>query len=255
MWENRFNMQKIQIRHNYTPKNEITIWSMEKAETKRKKFAIKNKKSVFVKNKWCYYGFVPEKQVKAVSLTRVQKNTERKEKMFGKSPKHEIPDEAETTQKEKSREEQIVENIMRFTGVNSIEELEEVVNGAEKASADDEKNRNELLFGAVNTIKQDRSLAEAKDMEQNEDFVKAVLAGFSADKAFMLANFDKLIDRAFAEGEQKGKESFEVKKDRVDEEGLKVAGGYKAEIDPANMTMDDLKKIKERLRKGENVRI
>ena len=94
-----------------------------------------------------------------------------------------------------------------------------------------------------------------KQMSKNEDFVKAVLAGFSPEKAFMLANFDKLLDEAFEEGTKQGKQSVEVRKDRVDEEGMKVAGGYKAEIDPANMTMEDLKKIKERLKKGESVRL
>ncbi len=154
-----------------------------------------------------------------------------------------------------SRETAIIESIMRFTGVKNIDELEEVVRGAEEMSDKDKKTEDEILFGAVNSIKNNRSFAEAGEMEKNEDFVKAVLAGFSPDKAFMLANFDKLLDEAFEEGEKQGKQSVEVKKDRVGEEGMKVTGGYKAEIDPANMTMEDLKKIKERLRKGESVRI
>ena len=156
---------------------------------------------------------------------------------------------------EGNREASIIESIMRFTGVQNIDELEEVVNSAEERALNDKSNEDELLFGAITSVKNDHSFVEAKEMEKNEDFVKAVLAGFSPEKAFMLANFDKLLDEAFEEGTKQGKQSVEVRKDRVDEEGMKVAGGYKAEIDPANMTMEDLKKIKERLKKGESVRL
>ena len=175
--------------------------------------------------------------------------------MFGKTTRHEtVPTDTEAVGA-KSREDAIIESIMRFTGASSIDELEEVVKSAESASGRDKASEEELLFGAVNTIKKDHSLMEAKEMEKNEDFVNAVLAGFSAEKAYMLVNGERLIEEAYLEGEKKGKLGAAVKKDRVGEEGMKVAGGYKAEIDPANMTMEDLKKIKERLRKGENVRI
>lgn len=176
--------------------------------------------------------------------------------MFGKTTKHEnAPLVAMEKGGDVNREASIIKSIMRFTGVKNIDELEEVVNGAEKMSLDDKAKEDEILYGAVNTIKNDRSFVEAKEMEKNEDFVKAVLAGFSPEKAFMLANFEKLLDEAFEEGNRQGKQSVEVRKDRVGEEGMKVTGGYKAEIDPANMTMEDLKKIKERLRKGESVRL
>ena len=175
--------------------------------------------------------------------------------MFGKTIKPENTSAVIANGGEENREAAIIESIMRFTGAKNLDELEEVVNGAEKMSLEDKKTEDEVLFGAVKSVKNDHSFIEAKEMENNEDFVKAVLAGFSSEKAFMLANFDKLLGEAFEEGVKKGKQSVEIKKDRVGEEGTKVSGGYKAEIDPANMTMDDLKKIKERLRKGESVRL
>ena len=175
--------------------------------------------------------------------------------MFGKTTKHEAVPNADEAIGTKTREEAIIESIMRFTGATSVEELEEIVTGAEKMSYEDKANEDEMMFGAISTIKNDHSLLEAKEMEKNEDFVKAVLAGFSADKAYMLANCERLLEEAFEEGEKQGKLSVAVRKDRVGEEGVKVTGGYHAEIDPANMTMEDLKKIKDRLRKGENVRL
>ncbi len=176
--------------------------------------------------------------------------------MFGKTTKQEnVSGGNLSAVGNKDRETTIIESVMRFTGASSLEELEEIVLGAENKSAKDKATEDELLFGAVSAIKNDRSFVEAKEMEKNEDFVNAVLAGFSAEKAYMLANCERLIEEAYAEGERKGKESLAAKKDRVGEEGMKVTGGYKAEIDPSNMTLEDLKKIKERLRKGENVRI
>jgi len=176
--------------------------------------------------------------------------------MFGKLTRHEnvLPENNMPTETN-NREAEILESIMRFTGANSIGELEEIVKGAEELSAKEQAKENEILFGAVNSIKNNKSVVEAKEMEKNEDFIKAVLAGFSAEKAYILANSEKLLEEAFAEGEKQGKTNAAIKKDRVGEEGITVTGGYKAEIDPASMTMDDLKKIKERLRKGESVRL
>lgn len=176
--------------------------------------------------------------------------------MFGKLTRHDnVSSEKNITEETGSPEMRILESIMRFTGASSLEELEEIVKGAEDLSAKEQAKENQLIFGAVNTIKNNRSLDEAKEMEKNEDFINAVLAGFSAEKAYALANIEKLTEEAFAEGERQGKLNASIKKDRVGEEGITVTGGYKAEIDPANMTMEDLRKIKERLRKGESVRL
>ena len=173
--------------------------------------------------------------------------------MFGKL-KETVPVQAQL-EGTKNRETELIESIIRFTGAATLEELEEIVKGAEELAGKEKASEDEILFGAVSAIKNNRSLIEAKEMEKNGDFVNAVLAGFDAEKAYILANCERLLQEAYAEGERQGKLSVITKKDRVDEEGMKVAGGYKAEIDPANMTMDDLKKIKERLKKGENVRL
>lgn len=150
---------------------------------------------------------------------------------------------------------EIIESLMKFTGAQSLEELKEVVTGVEKTSGDDKNKEDNLMFEALQEIKNNHSLLEAKEMENNEDFVNAILAGFEPEKAYTLANCERLLEEAFAEGEKRGKESIAARKDRIDEMGMKVSGGYKAEIDPGNMTMEDLKKIKERLRKGEKVRL
>ena len=187
------------------------------------------------------------------SQNKVQKfSKERKESMFGKNVKETSDLSAEAGSE---RLDGIIDRIMRFTGAKNIDELEDIVNFATDAEKSDELDNDSRLFEAVSAIKNNHSILEAKEMEKNEDFVNAVLAGFEPEKAYKLAKCEELINAAYADGEEHGKAAVKAKEDRIGEVGMTVTGGYKAEIDPSKMTMEDLKKIKERLRKGENVRI
>ncbi len=174
---------------------------------------------------------------------------ERKKKMFGKDK------EISENFKQGDRNALLIENLMKFVGAKNIEELEAIVTSAESRAEEDESRQNDMLFNAVSDVKNKHSILEAKEMEKSEDFVNAVLAGFEPDKAYMLANMERLINEAYEKGMAEGKNSILNKTDRIDEEGVSISAGYKAEIDPRNMTFAELKKIKERLKKGENIRI
>ncbi|MDP4117973.1 MAG: hypothetical protein Q8873_02140 [Bacillota bacterium] len=178
--------------------------------------------------------------------------------MFGKNLKNE-PEEIMTTeaktQSDESRVNRILEEIMKFTGAENLDELEEVVSGASSVAKKDGAEGDDKLYNAIQNIRKNHSILEAKEMEKNEDFVNAILAGFDPEKAYRLAMSEKLISDAYAEGEERGKSIAASHNDRINEVGMTVSGGYKAEIDPQSMTMDELKKIKERLNKGEKVRL
>lgn len=180
--------------------------------------------------------------------------------MFGKNTKvaDDLTDATESstyTQNDDARLYDVIDRIMQFTGAKSLDELEEIVGVAAEAERNDAAENDDRLFNAVSSVKSNHSILEAKEMEKNEDFVNAVLAGFDPEKAYMLAKCEDLISEAYAEGEEHGKAAVKAREDRIGEVGMTVSGGYKAEIDPNKMTMGDLKKIKERLRKGENVRL
>lgn len=149
----------------------------------------------------------------------------------------------------------IIDGIIKFTGAKNLDELEEILSLAEKNDSKDREDEDSKLFDALSSIRNSYSLLEAKEMENNEDFVKAVAAGFEPERAYKLARCDELIANAYAEGEEHGKTVALAREDRIGEEGISTPSGIKAEIDPKKMSMDDLKKIKERLRKGENVRL
>lgn len=191
---------------------------------------------------------------------RYNKTKERNESMFGKNIKvtDDLTDAAENgtyAENDTERRNAVIERIMQFTGAKNLDELEKIVGFAADAERNDAAENDDKLFNAINSVKNNHSLLEAKEMEKNEDFVNAVLAGFDPEKAYMLARCEELISEAYAEGEEHGKAAVKAREDRIGEVGMTVSGGYKAEIDPNKMTMGDLKKIKERLRKGENVRL
>lgn len=173
--------------------------------------------------------------------------------MFGKNTRQENPATGDIMPEEKNAE--LIESIMNFIGVQSVEELEEIIATAQHRSDKEVSSEDEKLFNAIKSVKDNHSILDAKEMEKNGDFVSAVLAGFEPEKAYMLANMENLIEEAFKKGEEQGKKNVLEKTDRIDEEGVTLSAGYKAEIDPKNMTMGELKKIKERLKKGENIRL
>ncbi len=173
--------------------------------------------------------------------------------MFGKNIRQENPAAGENLPETKNA--QLIESIMKFIGVQSVEELEEIIATAQHRSDENSSYEDEMLFNAIKSVKDNHSILDAKEMEKNGDFVSAVLAGFEPEKAYMLANMEILLEEAFKKGEEQGKKNALEKSDRIDEEGVTLSAGYKAEIDPKNMTMGELKKIKERLKKGENIRL
>ena len=173
--------------------------------------------------------------------------------VFGKNTRQENPATGAIMPEEKNAE--LIESIMNFIGVQSVEELEEIIATAQHRSDNDNSFNDDMLFNAIKSVKDNHSILDAKEMEKNEDFVSAVLAGFEPEKAYMLANMENLIEEAFKKGEAQGKKNALEKSDRINEEGVTLSSGYKAEIDPKNMTMGELKKIKERLKKGENIRL
>lgn len=148
----------------------------------------------------------------------------------------------------------ILDGVMRFTGAQTLDELEELVLNADSLAQSEAAAEEEAIFQALQEIRSQYSLFEAKEMEQNEDFIAAVTAGFPAEKAYQLAKCDRLIQEAYAEGEENGKKIASLSQSRIREVGTAPAGGYKAEIDPYNMSMEDLKKIKKRLKNGETIR-
>ncbi len=178
--------------------------------------------------------------------------------MFGIGTK-EMPQEAEKKEipgenHVEERKNAILDEIMRFTGTENLEELEEVVKSVSQSGADEQDN-DDRLYNALQTVKCEHSIMEAKEMEKNRDFIDAIAAGFDPEKAYKLAMCEQLIEQAYAEGENHGKTVAASRNDRIDEVGMKVTGGYKAEIDPSSMTLEELKKIKDRLNKGEKVRL
>ena len=179
--------------------------------------------------------------------------------MFGKNIKPEQLADAKMQDamilEESQRKDNIIKCVMEFTGAKSLDELEEVVTSASRSFDEKDGGDDDRLFEAITEIKNNHSILDAKEMEKNEDFLNAVYAGFEPEKAYMLAKCEQLIEEAYAEGEKRGKIQAANKNDRIGEIGMSVTGGYKAEIDPNNMTMEELKKIKERLKKGEHIRL
>ncbi|MBQ3054276.1 MAG: hypothetical protein IJC89_05180 [Clostridia bacterium] len=177
--------------------------------------------------------------------------------MFGKNSREEITrNEGQQMENDNiQRIYKILENIMSFTGAENLDELELVVENAGKTKNADDDAISNSIYEAICYVRDNYSIFEAKEMEKNQDFLAAISAGFEPEKAYMMAKGPQLIAQAYEEGEQQGKNIAHTKEDRIDEVGMNAGGGYKAEIDPAQMTMSDLKKIKERLRKGENVRL
>lgn len=182
----------------------------------------------------------------------------------------------------------VVSALMKYHNVNSVEELQAIVDNdvmaelAEQAGFPDAKTYKEYLDAVEVGKKGKEILSQASLEEENEryfndlvaqgvelakeipsfslqeelkntEFTDALQKGLSVKKAYQLAHMDEIIAERAKAASENTVQSIKTKQQRIPENGAKVSPSVIIKNDPSKLSEADIEDIQRRIARGERI--
>ncbi len=149
--------------------------------------------------------------------------------------------------------EEVLERLSAMLGAKDTDEL---IRDVEQLIAEEgNKDMVDMIFSdAIEKISRDYPDANPKELAANEDFMNSLFQGIDPIKAYKLTKVDELLAKNMQAQKKSEPNGDEQKRNsRIAEVGVTPSNSMQVNMDPSRMTMEELKKIKERVARGERV--